>query len=100
MFERFFNRNNACNSTRGFSAEGTQRVCACCAAQSENMNSLLSLDTALAVSIFVALSLALIIIRLISVLVLICVLVCIITVLSVVIILVRTPQRPRLVSAS
>ena len=47
MFERFFNRNNACNSTRGFSAEGTQRVCACCAAQSENMNSLLSLDTAL-----------------------------------------------------
>ena len=94
MFERFFNRNNACNSTRGFSAEGTQRVCACCAAQSENMNSLLSLDTALAVSIFVALSLALIIIRLISVLV------CIITVLSVVIILVRTPQRPRLASAS
>lgn len=57
MFERFFNRNNACNSTRGFSAEGTQRVCACCAAQSENMNSLLSLDTALAVSIFVALRL-------------------------------------------
>lgn len=100
MFDRFFNRFDMSNCTRGFHAEGYQHACACCAAQSENMNSLLSLDTALAVSIFVALSLALIIIRLISVLVLICVLVCIITALSVVIILVRTPQRPRLASAS
>ena len=100
MFERFFNRNNACNSTRGFSAEGTQRVCACCAAQSENMNSLLSLDTALAVSIFVALCLALIIISLVGILELVRVLICILAVLSVVIIIAMAPQRPRLASAS
>ena len=93
MFKSFCNRFNT-SMSRGcaFAANSSART--------ENMNSLLSLDTALAVSIFVALSLALIIIRLISVLVLICVLVCIIAVLSVVIILVRTPQRPRLVSAS
>ena len=100
MFERFFNRNNTCNSTRGFSAEGTQRVCACCAAQSENMNSLLSLDTALAVSIFVALCLALIIISLVGILELVRVLICILAVLSVVIIIAMAPQRPRLASAS
>ena len=99
-FDRSFNSqcNRGSHSAVNSPARTTANGGSC--ERRANMISLLSLDTALAVSIFVALSLALIIIRLISVLVLICVLVCIIAVLSVVIILVRTPQRPRLASAS
>lgn len=98
MFDRFFNRNNA-NATRGFSAEGSQRACA--GTHSENKTSLiLSLDTALAVSIFVVLSLALIIIRLISIIVLISVLISVICVLTLVIIGRRMRTRPRLATES
>ena len=71
MFDRFFNRFDT-RSSRGFHAvaneaarESFRSAASACAAQSENMNSLLSLDTVLAVSIFAVLRL--IIIRLIGV---------------------------------
>lgn len=98
MFDRFFDRFNTSDCTRGFNAEGYQHACA--DNRSANVNSLLSLDTALAVSIFVALCLALIIIGLVGILVLVRVLICILAVLSVVIIIALAPQRPRLASAS
>ncbi len=69
MFDRFFNRFDT-RSSRGFHAVANEAVresfrSAASAASAENMNSLLSLDTVLAVSIFAVLRL--IIIRLIGV---------------------------------
>lgn len=69
MFDRFFNRFDT-RSSRGFHAVANEAAresfrSAASAARAENMNSLLSLDTVLAVSIFAVLRL--IIIRLIGV---------------------------------
>lgn len=97
MFMNSFDRNNASFCTRGFCAEGSRRAYSANNAHSASAL-ILSLDTALAVSIFVAL--ALIIVSLVSLLSII-VLICVVSVLvSVIIIRLMAVSRPCLATAS
>ena len=93
MFGRFFDSFNTRFATRGSrsAVNGHARMYSCsdCAC-AENMNSLLNLDTALAVSIFAALRL--IVIRLVS-------LISLISLIIVRIIIGAPSQRPRLAAA-
>ena len=93
MFGRFFDSFNTCFATRGSrsAVNGHARMYSCsdCAC-AENMNSLLNLDTVIAVSIFAALRL--IVIRLVS-------LISLIGLIIVRIIIGAPSQRPRLAAA-
>ena len=93
MFGRFFDSFNTRFATRGSrsAVNGHARMYSCsdCAC-GENMNGLLSMDTALAVSIFAALRL--IVIRLVS-------LISLISLIIVRIIIGAPSQRPRLAAA-
>lgn len=93
MFGRFFNSFNTRFATRGSrsAVNGHARMYSCsdCAC-AENMNSLLNLDTVIAVSIFAALRL--IVIRLVS-------LISLIGLIIVRIIIGAPSQRPRLAAA-
>lgn len=106
MFERFSKHNFNRFATRGFCAEGNCRACesAQSASFGEKVNTLiLSLDTALAVSIFAALALIIIsvigIIALVSLIALIALAV-LVSLITVVIIRRTTQTRPRQVSAN
>ena len=93
MFGRFFDSFNTRFATRGSrsAVNGHARMYSCSdCASAENMNSLLNLDTVLAVSIFAALRL--IVIRLVS-------LISLISLIIVRIIIGAPSQRPRLAAA-
>lgn len=103
MFERFSKHNFNRFATRGFCAEGNCRACesAQSASFGEKVNTLiLSLDTALAVSIFAALALIIISVIGIIALVSLIALAVLVSLITVVIIRRTTQTRPRQVSAN
>lgn len=100
MFMNSFDRNNSSFCTRGFCAEGSRR-----AYNANNAHSasalILSLDTALAVSIFVALALIIVsLVSLLGLIVLASVVIVLISVISVIIIRFTAVLRPCLATAS